>query len=249
MSALASEYIGRGLGPTVAAGLLHIPRCALYRTPVQPPSGNGRRYSEVTLRRTENSAFAYLTNEQVVEEMKALLSKEFVCYGYKKVTKHLQREGFVINRKKVRRLMAWNCLLNHSYNRRSPVSRVVESKVNVSAPNLVWEIDIKYVWIAGEERNAYFLGFIDCFTREAVKHYLGFHCNGVCVRETMFHAFHDRGIGAIGNMRIRNDNGTQLVCNTVEEFLAMMNIGHERIHPRPPKEDAHIELFHSILEM
>ena len=63
------------------------------------------------------------------------------------------------------------------------------------------------LWIAGEERNAYFLGFIDCFTREAVKHYLGFHCNGGDVRETMFHAFHDRGIGAIGNMRIRNDNG------------------------------------------
>jgi len=151
MSALASEYIGRGVGPTAAAGLLHIPRCALYRTPVQPPSGKGRRYSEATLRRTGDHAFAYLINEQVVEEMKALLSKEFVCYGYKKVTKHLQREGFVINRKEVRRLMAWNGLLNNSYNRRSPVSRVVESKVSVSAPNQVWETDIKYVWIAGEE--------------------------------------------------------------------------------------------------
>ena len=84
--------------------------------------------------------------------------------------------------------------------------------------------------------------------KKAVRHYFGFHCNGGDVRETMFHAFHDRGIGEIGSMRIRNDNGTQLVCNTVEEFLAMMNIGHERIHPQTPKEDAHIESFNSILE-
>jgi hypothetical protein len=83
----------------------------------------------------------------------------------------------VINRKKVRRLMARNGLLNHSYSRHCSVCRVVESKVNVSAPNRVWELDIKYVSIAGEEMSAYFPGF---------------HCNGGDVRETMFHALHDK---------------------------------------------------------
>ena len=81
-----------------------------------------------------------------------------------------------------------------------------------------------------------------------MKHYPGFHCSGGDVRETMFRAFHGRGIGETGNVRIRKDNGTQLVCNTIEEFPAMMSIGHERIHPRTPKEDAHIESFDTILE-
>ena len=108
MSTLASEYVGRGISSTAAASLLHIPRCTLYRTPVHLPSRKGRRYSEITLRKTVDGAFVYLSNGQVVEEMKELLSREFVCYGYKKVAKHLQREGFMINRKKVRRLMAWN---------------------------------------------------------------------------------------------------------------------------------------------
>ena len=31
-------------------------------------------------------------------------------------------------------------------------------------------------------------------------------------------------------------------------FLSMMNIPHERIHPATPKEDADIESFNSILE-
>ena len=39
-----------------------------------------------------------------------------------------------------------------------------------------------------------------------------------------------------------------LLCNTVENFLSMMNIPYERIHPATPKEDAHIESFNSILE-
>ena len=50
---------------------------------------------------------------------------EFVCYGYKKTAKQLNRTGYMINRKKVRRLMDENNLLNHSYNRTGPVKRVV----------------------------------------------------------------------------------------------------------------------------
>ncbi len=72
--------------------------------------------------------------------------------------------------------------------------------------------------------------------------------NGGDVRETLLSAFHRRGIGEIGAVRIRNDNGTQLICRRVEEMLAFMNIAHERIHPATPREDAHIESFNSILE-
>ncbi len=247
MKVLAQEYVAKGVPVTAALRLLHLPRSSFYSVPVASPSGSGRAESTLTLRRNVDTT-VYISNQQVVEEIRALLAQEFVCYGYKKMTKHLQRDGFVINRKKVRRLMAENNLLNHAYNRRNPVRRVVESMVRTTAPNQVWEADIKYIWLAGEERNAYFLGFIDCFTREAVKHYLGLHCNGGDVRETMMHAFHGRGIGEIGSVLIRNDNGTQLICRAVETFLTMMNIGHERIHTRTPKEDAHIESFNSILE-
>ncbi len=180
--------------------------------------------------------------------MEHLLSREFVCYGYRKVTKHLQHTGFSINRKKVFRLMSEHSLLNHTYNKRSPVRRVVESKIVVSAPNEVWEMDIEYVWIAGDAGNVFLLAIIDCFTREVVAHYLGHHCNGGDVRETLLSAFHRRGIGEIDAVRIRNDNGTQLICRRVEEMLAFMNIAHERIHPATPREDAHIESFNSILE-
>ena len=46
---------------------------------------------------------------------------------------------------------------------------------------------------------------------------------------------------------MRSDNEKQFICNTVVNFLSMMNIPDERIHPATPKEDAHIESFNTIM--
>ena len=246
---LAGEYITKGLGISDVANILHIPRCSFHRgeSSEKPPSRRGRNNSSFTLRKDGHET-TVVDNSIIVNEMEGLLSREFVCYGYKKTAKQLNRYGYVINRKKVRRLMAENNLLNHSYNRRKPVTRVVKSIVEVTEPDQVWEFDIKYVWIHGESRNAYLLAMIDCYSREVVGHYIGYHCTGNDVKETMMTAFDRRGLDRISGIRMRSDNGTQFICNTVENFLSTMNIPHERIHPATPKEDAHIESFNSILE-
>ena len=108
--------------------------------------------------------------------------------------KQLNRTGYMINRKKVRRLMGENNLLNHSYNRTGPVKRVVNSIVVAVLPDQVWEFDIKYVWIHGEGKNAYLIAMIDCCTREVTGHYFGYHCKGDDVKETMILAFDRRGL-------------------------------------------------------
>jgi putative transposase len=246
----ASEYIGRGLSVKGTMSLLHLPRCSFYHRQDKKQGlsqGRGRHHSLFTSRKIGDET-SIVTNDLVVEEIEELLSREFVCYGYKKTAEQLKRYGYEINRKKVWRLMRENNLLNSSYNVRKPVMRVARSMVEVNGPNEVWEFDIKYVWIAGESRNAYLLAMIDCFSREAVGHYLGYHCTGDDVKETMASAFDRRGLHEISRIRMRSDNGTQLVCNTVENFLSTMSIPHERIHPATPKEDAHIESFNSILE-
>ena len=183
---LAYEYIAKGLGVSVIANILHIPRCSFYRnggSGEEPLSGRGRHNSSFTSRKDGNET-TIVDNSIVVNEIERILSREFVCYGYKKTAKQLKRIGYEINRKKVRRLMAENNLLNHSYNKRKPVTRVVQSVVEVTEPDQVWEFDIKYVWIHGESRNAYLLAMIDCYSREVVGHYIGYHCTGNDVKET-----------------------------------------------------------------
>ena len=72
----------------------------------------GRHNSLFTIKRDGNETIM-VDNSIVVDEMEKLLSKEFVCYGYKKTAKQLNRNGYEINRKNVRRLMSENNLLNH----------------------------------------------------------------------------------------------------------------------------------------
>ena len=247
---MINEYADSGLRISNIADILHISRCSFYRhnETDEETSKKGRNDSMFTQRKNGNESII-VNNSIVVEEMEKLLSREFVCYGYKKTTKYLNRQGYIINKKKVGRLlMKENDIMNHSYNKRKPVTRVVQSVVYVDHPDQVWEFDIKYVWIHGSSRNAYLLAMIDCYSREVVGHYLGYHCTGKDVKETMMKAFDKRGLDNISGIRMRSDNGTQFICNTVEKFLSTMNIPHERIHPATPKEDAHIESFNSILE-
>ena len=249
---MAFEYINKGLRISKVASILNRARCSFYRNKPADKNNNkpvkrGRKNSEFTLRRYGNSTVV-MDNSTVVNDIKELLSGEFVCYGYKKTAKYLNRHGSIINRKKVRRLMSENNLLNYPYNNRKPATRVINTIVKVNNTNQVWEFDIKYVWVHGESRNAYLLAMIDCYTREVVGYYLGYHCTGNDVKNTMMDAFSNRGLNNISGIRMRSDNGTQFICNTVESFLSMMNIYHERIHPATPKEDGYIESFNSILE-
>ena len=238
---MISAYRSSGMNISRILVLLKIPGSTFYFSPPTVHTESGRKRSSVTEKITA-SGILVLSEQQLLQDITDLLGREFVCYGYKKVTKYLQRSGYLINRKKVFRIM------NYTYNYRSPAKRVVESIVHVNAPNEVWEMDIKYIYIHGENRTAYLFAIIDCFTREVVAKYLGHHCTSSDVRRAMDFAFMDRGINAISKVRIRSDNGTQFVSRIVELFLSSSNIAHERIHPATPKEDAHIESFNSILE-
>ena len=244
---MIAEYADKGMKTSRILALLKIPRSTHYHTHPSLQLRRGRKVSRTTEKITA-SGTTTVSDEQILQEITDLLSREFVCYGYKKVTKHLQRCGYAINRKKVFRILKENHLLNHTYNYRSPARRVVESIVRVHTPNEVWEMDIKYIFIHGENRTAYLFAIIDCFSREVVGKYLGYHCTSQHVKMAMDFAFLERGIHAISKVRIRSDNGTQFVSSVVELFLSSSHIEHERIHPATPKEDAHIESFNSILE-
>ena len=139
---LAGEYIGKGLGISDVASLFHIPRCSFYGnngSNENPESRKGRDNSSFTLRK-DGDETTIVDNSIIINEIEKLLSREFICYGYKKTAKQLKRIGYEINRKKVRRLMAENNLLNHSYNKRKPVTRVVQSVVEVTETDQVMGI-------------------------------------------------------------------------------------------------------------
>jgi hypothetical protein len=114
--------------------LLKIPRITHCYSPSSLQLQRGRKIPSITTRFT-SSGISGVTEPQLLEEITDLLSKEFVYYGYKKITKHLQKSGYRINGKKVFRILRENNLLNHRYNYRSPAREWVESAVSVRGPN------------------------------------------------------------------------------------------------------------------
>ena len=122
---MIADYRSRGLNVSRILALLKIPRSTHYYSPPALHLRRGRKSSLITERITDSGIIA-ITDEQLLLDITDLLGREFVCYGYKKATKYLQRSGYIINRKKAFRIMMENNILNYIYNYRSPARRVVE---------------------------------------------------------------------------------------------------------------------------
>jgi putative transposase len=94
-------------------------------------------------------------------------------YGSRRMTKQLQREGFGVNRKRVKRLMRVmgieaiypkpNLSLNGQPH---PVFPYLLKGLDINGPNQVWGIDITYIRLAGG--FVYLVAIIDWYSRFVV---------------------------------------------------------------------------------
>jgi transposase InsO family protein len=100
---------------------------------------------------------------------------EFAGYGYRRVTKQLQREGCKVNHKKVLRIMRESsllCAVKHSYKRTTNSQHPYPRYPNllkdtiVTGINQVWVADITYIRIATS--FVYLAVILDSYSRKAV---------------------------------------------------------------------------------
>lgn len=186
-------------------------------------------------------------DSQVVSEIKTLLGKEFVSYGYVKVTHHLRNKGYVINKKKVYRLMREaGLLLPRRIRTKGKREFVKEWVVRTTRPYEYFEMDIKYFWLTGEGRNAYLLSILDLYSRKVAGWKLGRSIRKGDVVGLLKALF--ASSPRIKGVTIRTDNGSQFLAHTVRDYLKEMCVTHEFTHVGTPEENGHIEAFHSILE-
>ena len=126
----------------------------------------GRKPSTETLFKNK------MVNEtHVLSSVKTLLSHEFLCYGYLKISKQLKMDGYSINKKKVYRLMKKHQLLKPQRIRTTGKRNFIKFRKPIAeAPLTYFEMDIKYIYIPEERRNAYLLSVIDVFSRKVIGH-------------------------------------------------------------------------------
>lgn len=220
---------------------LGIPRSVYY---YRPKGGKpGAKPSLYTLRSDGTVA----SNEQVVEDIKNILSEPFVMYGYENVSVELrQNYQYIINKKKVYRLMDESKLLLGKVIRTSGKRQFVQQrKINASKPMEHLCLDIKYIWIHGEKRHYYLLSIMDVYSRRILAWILQKSIRKMDVIN-LFRQLNQQY--SIKDVYIRNDNGSQFIANDVKQYLKSAQAIQEFTHIATPEENSYIEAFHSILE-
>lgn len=204
----------------------------------------GKSKSTTTLK--QNGALE--KNETVVAQIEELLQKEFVDYGYRKVTWYLKNElSYIINFKKVYDLMKQNNLLRPKIRRSQAGKKWVEFLVpRPTQPFEHLEFDIKYIYIAGERRNALLLTVIDVMSRMNIAWTLQWSIKKEDVKALFQYILECYRFPRC--VTVRNDNGSQMESDLVRKFLAAEGILQEFTRPATPQQNGHIEAYHSIID-
>ena len=239
---IATQHIDQGVPVTFVLKAVGLSKSMYY----YQSTGGAKGVRPST--HTKTTTGELISNEQVVTDIESLLQQEFVDYGYIKVTHWLRKnKNYVINFKKVYRLMKGNRLLCQVIQRnRSGKQWVKYRVVKPDQPFELLEFDIKYIYIHQAARNALLFTVIDVKSRLVMGWKLGWHMRKEDVIEVLCQAFATYRVPL--KVTVRNDNGSQFEANMVRQYLRDADIIQEFTQPATPQQNGHIESYHSIIE-
>lgn len=187
---------------------------------------------------------------QICEWIMEFLAGEGAAYGYRKLTVLLKkRHKLKINKKKVYRLCKQMGVLRPQRKLKVKYPKRLANNRVITDSNQLWETDIKYGWIVGEQRFFFLMCMIDVFDRAIISYHIGLTCEARHLVQITQEALMKRQLfDKTEKPVIRSDNGPQFVSHLFEEACNEFGIVHERIPPKTPNKNAHIESFHSIVE-
>ncbi len=244
---IIGRFVAQGMKVEVAAGMAGMSKSSYYYKPRQGRRGR----APSTHCATEDGGT--VPNELVVDEMRRLLSGEFMENGYRKVMHELRDMGYHLGKTKTYRLMKENHLL---LPRRQKGKRefVRFSQPLPFEPFEKLEMDIKYIHIRGARRNALLLTVLDTFTRIALGWELQYSIRHASVAN-LFNRVIDTWLihyrppfNDDTSVTLRCDNDSRFVARDLRDHLQQNFVLQEFILPATPVQNAHIESFHSVVE-
>ena len=244
---IVCRYVGKGLNVSDAVAIAGIKKSSYYYRPNGKPKG--KRPSTHTFKHGEGM----VANDAVVGEIINLISPEYHDYGYKVSSELLKRKGYLINHKKVKRLMKDNHLLHPQTIKAEPLNRefIRYTVPPLDGPFKTIEADIKYIYIHEQNRNAFLITFLCTFCRYAPVWDLRYTMTGQQIKDLVIalinHPVVRDNIDQNTRIMIRTDNGPQFIAKILASALDAIGLKHEFINPGTPQQNAHIESFHSTV--
>lgn len=240
--------VNQGLSVTKALAIAGVSKSSYYYR------SNGRPKGKKPSTHTFHESGKRISNQQLVESIKELLAQEFIDYGYKRTAYALKRLGWIVNVKKIYRLMKKHGLLYPARKRSASGKIYVEhTKPAPLYPFHIMEVDLKYIWLHWQRRHAYLITFLCVKTRFVIGWALDIQMKSSQVAALLEQVLLDPLVLELaGNsehqLRIRTDNGPQFIAHKLAEACSRMQLTHEFIQPGTPQQNGHIEGFHSSVE-
>ena|GEM_PF-240378 len=157
---IAFKWINAGYKATLVLRILRVSRSTYYYKKEAKINKGGRPYLGYSF----NKEGKRICDEQIKEWLCELIEGEGEFYGYTKLTFCLQRKyNLYINKKKVYRLCKELDLLRPQRQKKIKHPRKIARNRVITAPNQLWEIDVKYGYISGEDRFFYIAPIIDVY--------------------------------------------------------------------------------------
>lgn len=175
------------------------------------------------------------------------------CYGYRRVTAELQRQGTVVNHKRVLRLMRADNLLavrkrrfvfttdsSHTY----AIYPNLAARLTVTGINQLWVADITYVRL--RETFLYLAIVLDAFSRRVVGWELGEDLRAELAQRALDRALADRQIDS--GIVHHSDRGVQYCCSAYVEKLQAHGLVISMSRTGNPYDNAKAESFIKTLK-
>ncbi len=181
------------------------------------------------------------------------IALEFPAYGYRRITAQLRRDGVVVNRKRVLRLMREDNLLclrhrrflattdaDHGF----PVYPNLVPSLTLTGINQLWVADITYVRLPRD--FIYLAVILDVFSRRCVGWALGRHLDATLTVAALRHALAERAVGP--GLVHHSDRGVQYASHAYTGLLADRSISISMSRRGNPYDNAYAESFIKTLK-
>ncbi len=222
---------GTGLSLAAMCRVLEVPRAAYYRSGQGPVAGN----------------------ETALRDAIQRIALEMPAYGSRRITAQLRRQGWVINRKRVQRIMRQDNLLCL---RRKKFVRTTNSEhglavypnlaptLDVTALNQLWVADITYIRLPRE--FVYLAALLDAFSRRCIGWSLGRSLEAELPLAALRMALEAREVGP--GLVHHSDRGVQYASGAYTGPLQQHSIGISMSRKANPYDNALAESFMKTLK-
>ena len=170
-------------------------------------------------------------------------SKRYPRYGYELITAKLRQSGWLVNKKRIRRLWrAEGLKLAKKPSKRRRISSSTRVRQAALYPNHVWSWD--FLFDRTEDgRSVKILNIVDEYSRFNIALDVKRHFRAEDVTRAFGQAMLRCGIPGC----IRSDNGSEFIAESVKRWLAENGVGIMYIDPGSPWQNPYVESLNSRL--